>query len=66
MDGIEKDQAGKLRVLRIDVQSQTGQAIAKEMQLLYTPTFVFFDSQGAEAWRTVGRIDPQKVSESLQ
>lgn len=65
MDGIETDYAGKLRVLRIDAQSQTGQALAAQMGLIFTPTFVFFDSQGSEAWRSVSRIDPRKVKESL-
>jgi thioredoxin-related protein len=66
VDGIEQDFAGQLTVLRVDAQSQTGQALARQMQMLFTPTFIFFDTQGSEAWRSVGRIDPQKVKDSLQ
>ena len=32
----------------------------------YTPTFIFFDAQGKEVWRTVGSFDPQKVRDSLK
>lgn len=66
MDGIEKDAAGKLRVLRIDVQSQVGQSLAAKLKFLYTPTFIFFNNQGVEIWRSVGRIDAQKVKDSLR
>ncbi len=66
MDGIEKDNAGKLRVLRIDVQTQTGQVLAANFKFLFTPTFIFFDGKGAESWRSVGRIDPQKIKDSLR
>ena len=31
----------------------------------YTPTFIYFDSQGKELWRTVGEFDPQKVRDTL-
>ena len=66
MDGIEKDNAGKLRILRIDVQSQTGQVLAANLKFLFTPTFIFFDGKGVETWRIVGRVDPQKIKDSLK
>ena len=65
MDGIEKDNAGTLRVLRLNIQSQTGQALAAQMRFAFTPTFILFDSKGAELWRAVGRIDPRQVQSSL-
>jgi hypothetical protein len=31
----------------------------------YTPTYIFFDGQGHEVWRTIGEIDPQRVRDSV-
>ena len=31
----------------------------------YTPTYIFFDAQGNELWRTIGEIDPQRVRDSV-
>ncbi len=30
-----------------------------------TPTFVFFDAEGNELWRTLGSIDPEQVRQSI-
>ena len=65
MDGIEADHAGRLRVLRLDVQDATGKALADEYAVLGTPTFIFLDAQGSELWRSVGTIDAARVAESL-
>ena len=32
----------------------------------FTPTFIYFDGQGNEVWRTVGSFDAQKVRDSLR
>jgi thioredoxin-related protein len=32
----------------------------------FTPTFIFFDSQGNEVWRMIGEFDPQRVRDSLK
>jgi hypothetical protein len=33
--------------------------------MTFTPTFILFDPQGAEAWRTVGMLDGEAVSSQL-
>ncbi len=65
MDGIEADYAGRLRVLRLDVQDVAGKELADEYAVLGTPTFIFLDPQGSELWRSVGSINADKVAESL-
>ena len=32
----------------------------------YTPTFIFFDAQGKEAWRNVGQLDVNQLKNSLK
>jgi thioredoxin-related protein len=66
VDGTEAENTGKLVVLRVDVQDPAGRSLAQEYRTLATPTFIFLDAQGQEMWRSVGRIDPGKVSESLR
>jgi len=65
VDGLEREYAGRLLVLRVDVQSALGKALAREQSVLATPTFIFFDAQGEILWRRVGMIDPNQVAESL-
>jgi thioredoxin-related protein len=66
VDGIEQQTKGRLVVLRVDIQSQTGRTLAPLYGFQVTPTFIFFDAQGRELWRTVGLLDAAKVSESLK
>lgn len=65
VDGIEAEHAGKLLVLRVNVQDSAGEVLAREQTVLGTPTFIFLDAQGKELWRSVGTISAEKVAESL-
>ncbi len=65
MDGLEQQLAGKLNIVRINIQEPVGRQLAPVYNFEYTPTFIFFDSKGAELWRTIGEIDPQKVRDSV-
>jgi thioredoxin 1 len=66
VDGIEKQYQGRLTVIRVDIQSETGRALAPIYRFQYTPTFIFFDGQGKELWRSIGQLDTGKVGESLK
>lgn len=65
VDGLEAELQGKLIVIRLDIQSQVGRALAPEFGFEYTPTFIFFDAQGVELWREVGSLDTARVRASL-
>ncbi len=65
VDGLENELGGKIIILRINIQSQIGRDLAPVYNFEYTPTFIFFNSKGQEAWRVVGDIDPQKVRDSV-
>ena len=66
VDGIEEQTQGRLVVIRVDIQSNTGRSLAPLYGFQYTPTFIFFDARGKELWRTIGQLDPVKVSGSLK
>lgn len=55
----------KLYVIRLNIQEAAAQQLAPIYNFEVTPTFIFFDAQGNEVWRTVGEFDPQKVRDSL-
>ncbi len=65
VDGIEREFEGRLKVIRVNIQEPAGQLLGKKFRFEFTPTFIFFDADGEELWRTVGAIDPNEVRRSL-
>ncbi len=66
VDQIEQKYRDRLIVIRVNIQSASGRELARYYQFEYTPTFIFFDGQGREVWRSVGELDPNRVTESLE
>jgi thioredoxin-related protein len=66
VDGIEQQYKDRLVVIRVDIQSTTGRTLGPLYGFQYTPTFIFFDAQGKELWRTIGQLDTAKLSETLK
>ena len=66
MDGIEQEYNGRLLVIRLNIQEQVGRELAPVFGFEYTPTFIFFDAQGNELWRSVGSLDPDKLRQSVE
>ena len=66
VDGIEQEYSGRLLVIRLNIQEQVGRELAPVFGFEYTPTFIFFDAQGNELWRSVGSLDPDKLRKSLE
>ena len=65
VDGLEKEFDQKLHVIRINIQDQIGRELGPVYDFEYTPTYIYFDANGAERWRTIGEIDPQRVRDSI-
>ena len=61
VDGIEQEHLGRLAVVRVNVQDPAGKVLGDRYETVFTPTFLFFDSEGEIAWRSVGAIDPAEV-----
>ena len=66
MDGIEQDYAGRLLVIRLNIQEEVGRELAPFFGFEFTPTFIFFDAQGTELWRSVGDLDLERLRQSLE
>lgn len=65
VDGIERQLSGELEVIRLNIHEPAGAELAAEVGARYTPTFVLFDGQGGELWRSVFRIDLQTIERAL-
>ena len=66
VDRIEAEYQGRLLVVRLNVQEPAGRELGQHYKFNYTPTFIFFDAQGDELWRSVGNIDQEQVRQSLE
>jgi thioredoxin-related protein len=56
----------QIHFIRLNIQETVGMELAPVYGFEFTPTFIFFDAQGNEVWRTVGEFDAQKVRDSLK
>jgi thioredoxin 1 len=66
VDGLEHELQGRVLFIRLNVQEEAGRELAPLYGFQYTPTFIYFDAQGNEVWREVGRLDTRRVRESLE
>lgn len=66
VDGIEREYEGRLKIIRVNIQSDLGRVLRKPYQFQYTPTFIYLNSQGIEEWRQLGSLDTNKLRASLQ
>ena len=65
VDGIERQHAGQLIVVRLNVRGASAPTWLSRFGFLATPTFILFDASGQEMWRSMGSIEPERVAESL-
>jgi thioredoxin-related protein len=61
VDRLEERESGRLQVVRINVQDPSGRELGERFGMVFTPTFILFDTHGAEVWRTVGMPDIGKI-----
>jgi thiol-disulfide isomerase/thioredoxin len=65
LDRIE-EQHPELTVVRLNIQDTAAAGILDEYGFQYTPTFIMFDPDGEELWRTPFAIDPEWVDETME
>lgn len=62
MDGLTKQIESDFTVLRLDIQSEVGSALADQIGFRSTPQFVLLDANGAEVWRGNGVPADEQLS----
>lgn len=65
VDGLEEEYKNDLVVIRVNVQDPAGKELGKRYNFRFTPTFIFFDREGKEAWRSIGNLEEAQLRESL-
>ncbi len=66
VDRLEQELQGRVLFIRLNVQEEAGRELAALYGFQYTPTFIYLDAQGNEVWREVGRLNVQRVRDSLE
>ncbi len=57
VDRLERELDGKAKLLRINVMSQSGLALAREYDVVAVPTFIVFDGKGQVVYAQAGPPD---------
>ena len=65
MNRLETELSGKLQVIRLNIQDPVGYKLSERFDCRIVPSFIFFDVNGIEAWRSVGSLDAEKVRTSV-
>jgi hypothetical protein len=65
VDGLEREMAGRLEVIRLDIATPPGRELGRRWNLRFTPSFILFDAAGSEAWRGTGQLDPAEVRRAV-
>jgi thioredoxin-related protein len=65
VDGIKREFSDRLTVIQVNIQDPVGRELGRQFNFQYTPTFILFDGDGEELWRTIGAINPSEVRQSL-
>ena len=65
MDRLETELSGKLQIIQVNIHEPIGEKLANRFGFRFTPTFIFFDGNGIEQWRSVGTLDVERVHISL-
>jgi len=66
VDELENELGSEILFIRLNIQEQVGRELAPVYGFEFTPTFIYFDTNGKELWREVGSLDTQRVRESLE
>ena len=64
MDRLEITLSGRLQIIRVNVHDPVGKLLASEFRVYNVPTFIFFDNEAVEQWRSVGQLDYGQVVSS--
>lgn len=65
MDAIEKEYAGKVKVVFFDVWTNEGKPYAKKYKVRLIPTQVFLDKEGNEFFRHEGFLPKKEIEKVL-
>ena len=61
MNRLEEEWGDEVQVIQVNVNEAEARPILQRLGVLFTPTFVLFDAEGKEYWRSNGALDANEV-----
>lgn len=65
VNGLEAEYANTMNVYRIDARDATNKSIVTQLGLRMTPTYIVFDQNSHEVFRTVGQLNRAAIEPIL-
>ena len=66
LEAVETEFQDRLVVVRVDIQSPLGKQLSRQYGTQYTPTFILFNAQAEEVWRSIGSLDEAIIRQQIQ
>jgi hypothetical protein len=61
VNGIVEDIGEQFNILRVDIHTDFGRELRRQLGFSYTPEFILFDSVGREIWRDHAPPSPEQL-----
>ena len=62
MDGLAEEWNGRVQVVRVNVLDRANRPLLTRLGFRLTPTYILFDRDGREAWRSSGVLNPAEAN----
>jgi len=66
VNGLEETYGKDFTIVRVDIDTQRGKTMAREVGFIGQPTFIFYDSEGQEIRRLMGPQAPETMRLSIE
>lgn len=61
LDRLEQEAGERLQIIRLNIDEEPGRTLMSEYDIVFTPTFVYFDKQGNKLRDSIGILDQARV-----
>jgi thioredoxin 1 len=66
VDQLERKVGNRLQIIRLNIDEDPGRSLMDKLGVIFTPTFIHFDSQGNRVRETVGYVDRARILYELE
>jgi len=66
VDQLEQEGGDRLQVIRLSIDDEPGKTLVKEHEVVYTPTFLYYDSAGNTTRKSTFILDKDRVLRDLE
>jgi hypothetical protein len=62
VDRLAQEWNGRVQVVRVNVHDPASRPLLTRLGFRFTPTYILLDTNGREAWRTSGVLNPTEAT----